>query len=279
MSDSHSDPLIRDKKELALSGSRAIPQFLLFAGVITPLWLSVLLPSAIASQAVSFVWGKVTGRSGRKEAHATKQNDAKKVLGKASDKSKRKYDVIVFGATGFTGKMAAAYLAKRYGKKVRWAIAGRRRDALEEVRIELLRMNPDYAGAKAEGAIPIIVADSSDLDSLHKMTSQAVCVLTTAGPFDKYGSPLVESCAAQGTHYCDITGETDWVRKMIDQHDDTARQSGARIVSFCGHDCVPWDLLVLQCSNHLKKKGERLESISFYDEINAGPSGEGRSSH
>jgi hypothetical protein len=111
MSDSHSDPLIRDKKELALSGSRAIPQFLLFAGVITPLWLSVLLPSAIASQAVSFVWGKVTGRSGRKEAHATKQNDAKKVLGKASDKSKRKYDVIVFGATGFTGKMSS----RKYG--------------------------------------------------------------------------------------------------------------------------------------------------------------------
>ena len=215
--------------------------------------------------------------------------------------------------------MVAIYLAKRYGSSVRWAIAGRRRDALEAVRAECLTLNKDFTNVSGNyndsAAIPIIIADSADLQSLHAMTRQAVCVLTTAGPFDKYGSLLVQSCAQQGTHYCDITGETDWVRRMIDLHDDTARRSGARVVSFCGHDCIPWDLLVLMLSSHLLKRGgaittsgskdtaiknkkrtstatsssasgdgnnnssssggggETLVSVSFYDEILAGPSG------
>ena len=81
-------------------------------------------------------------------------------------------------------------------------------------------------------------------------------------------------CAVEyGTHYCDITGETDWVRKMIDKHDDRARQTGARIVHFCGHDCVPWDLAVLECSNLMKKKGQKLQEVHCYDEICADASG------
>lgn len=76
-----------------------------------------------------------------------------------------------------------------------------------------------------------------------------------------------------GTHYCDITGETDWVRKMIDKYDDVARESGARIVSFCGHDCIPWDLIVMECANELKKRNESLTEIKLYDEIVAAPSG------
>jgi short subunit dehydrogenase-like uncharacterized protein len=194
------------------------------------------------------------------------------ILGKSSDLSKRKYDIVVFGATGFTGKMVAIYLAKKYGRSVRWAIAGRRLSALEEVRATCAALHKDLSENPTE-SIPIIIADSGDMASLHAMTEQAVCVVATAGPFDKYGSPLVESCARQGTHYCDITGETDWVRKMIDQHDDTARQSGARIVNFCGHDCIPWDLLVLESAKVLRRKGEALECVSFYDEIDSAPSG------
>lgn len=105
------------------------------------------------------------------------------------------------------------------------------------------------------------------------MTSLTKVVLTTAGPFSKYGSDLVKWCAVNGTHYCDITGESDWVREMIDRYDDAARKSGARIVSHCGHDCIPWDLAVLECANKLKTKGESLKEIHFYDEINASASG------
>ena len=88
----------------------------------------------------------------------------------------------------------------------------------------------------------VILADSNDLKSLKKMVISTKVVITTAGPFDKYGSDLVRFCAQNGTHYCDITGETDWVRKMIDLYEPEAAASGARIVHFCGHDCVPWDL-------------------------------------
>ena len=271
---SRNDPMVRDKKVLELSGFSALPQFLLFAGIVTPLWLTVLLPCTLASQAVSFVQNKITPvkKTAKNNTHI-QDGSLQVVCGTASDSSKRVFDIVVFGATGFTGKMAAVYLAKKYGRSVRWAIAGRRLSALEKIRDELLTLNKDYAGLPADECIPIIIADSGDLASLDAMNEKTICVLTTAGPFDKYGSLLVQSCARQGTHYCDITGETDWVRKMVDQHDDLARQSGARIVSFCGHDCIPWDLLVLECSKHLRKKGETLEQIEFFDEINAAPSG------
>ncbi len=266
--------MVRDKKVLELSGFSALPQFLLFAGIITPLWLTVLLPCTLASQAVSFVHNKISPAKKTSKSTAHIQDSSHQVVcGTANDSSKRVFDIVVFGATGFTGKMAAVYLAKKYGRSVRWAIAGRRLSALEKIRDELLSLNKDYAGLPADQCIPIIIADSGDLASLDAMNEKTICVLTTAGPFDKYGSLLVQSCARQGTHYCDITGETDWVRKMVDQHDDLARQSGARIVSFCGHDCIPWDLLVLECSKHLRKKGETLEQIEFFDEINAAPSG------
>lgn len=119
------------------------------------------------------------------------------------------------------------------------------------------------------------------------MVQTTKTVITTTGPFDRYGSDLVKFCAGicfftipftkdfieNGTNYADITGETDWVRKMIDRYDDIARESGARIVSFCGHDCIPWDLIVLECASALKKKGEKLTEIKLFDEILAGPSG------
>jgi len=266
--------MVRDKKVLVMSGFSAVPQFLLFVGVVTPLWLTVLLPCTLVSQAIAFAQKKLSpGKKSVKKNSQLCDSSLQVVCGSASDTSKRVFDVIVFGATGFTGKMAAVYLAKKYGRSVRWAIAGRRLSALEKIRDELMTLNKDFSGLAPEDCISIIIADSGDLASLDAMNAQTVCVLTTAGPFDKYGSLLVQSCARQGTHYCDITGETDWVRKMVDQHDDLARQSGARIVSFCGHDCIPWDLLVLECSKFLRKKGETLEQIDFYDEINAGPSG------
>ena len=88
------------------------------------------------------------------------------------------------------------------------------------------------------------------------------------GPYTAYGTPLVEACAVAGTSYCDITGEVQWVRRVIDRCDNVARASGARIVPFCGHDCVPWDLLALALANRLKEQhGEQLQSLSFYDDV------------
>lgn len=112
------------------------------------------------------------------------------------------------------------------------------------------------------------------------MVRKTKCVITSAGPFDLYGSGVVAACAYAGTHYCDITGESDWVRKMIDKYDGIARESGAKIVSFCGHDCVPWDLSVLvsaerinEVSMNINGKPEALKSILCFDEIRSSPSG------
>jgi short subunit dehydrogenase-like uncharacterized protein len=146
-------------------------------------------------------------------------------------------------------------------------IAGRRKDALESIRNELAVIDKDLA------KLPIVVADSSSPDSLKALVLSTNVVISTTGPFAKYGSLLVELCAQFGTNYCDITGEIDWVRQMIDKYDDVAKASGARIVNMCGHDCVPWDLMVLECSKTLKAKGENLASIDLYDEIRATASG------
>lgn len=155
--------------------------------------------------------------------------------GKGQD---REFHVVVWGATGFTGKLVAEYLAQQYGVggDLRWAIAGRSQARLEQVRESL---------GEAAAALPIIVADSMDAASLEKMVGRTRVVCSTVGPFAKYGSELVAACATHGTDYCDITGEAHWIRAMIDAHEEAARESGARIVHCCGFDSIPSDLGVL----------------------------------
>ena len=151
----------------------------------------------------------------------------------------REFDVIVWGATGFTGRLVADYLAERYGigEGLSWALAGRNRDKLEAARAAI-------AGDRA-GAIPIVTAESLDAVTMRNLAEQARVVCSTVGPYAKYGSNLVAACAEHGTHYCDLTGEVHWMRNMIDAYQITAERSGARIVFSCGFDCIPSDLGVL----------------------------------
>lgn len=152
---------------------------------------------------------------------------------------KREFEVVVWGATGFTGRLTAEYLLARYGasKSLRWAIAGRNRAKLEEVRAQLGR----EAGIDP-GLLPILVADSHDSASLEDLARRARVICTTVGPYAVYGSKLVEACVKEGTSYCDLTGEVHWMQRMIEKHQDAARASGARIVFNCGFDCIPSDL-------------------------------------
>jgi short subunit dehydrogenase-like uncharacterized protein len=139
----------------------------------------------------------------------------------------RELDIVLFGATGFTGRLVAAYLAGAVKREpVRWAIAGRSHDKL----------------AALELGVPIIVADALDTAAMRALAQRTTCVCTTVGPFARYGSELVAACAAAGTHYCDLTGEVPWMRRMIDAHHDRARSTGARIVQPCGFDSIPSDL-------------------------------------
>ncbi|PAU88364.1 saccharopine dehydrogenase [Pseudomonas sp. WN033] len=160
--------------------------------------------------------------------------------------STREFDVIVYGASGYTGRLVAEYLSQEYASdsQLRWAMAGRNLDKLAAVRDEI--------GAPA--GIPLIQADTSDPASLKAMVSRTRVVLTTVGPYQLYGSELVAACAAQGTDYVDLCGEPAWMRQMIDAHEATARQSGARIVFSCGFDSIPFDLGVWFLQQHARQQ-------------------------
>ena len=153
-------------------------------------------------------------------------------------KENRPSDVLLWGATGFTGELVAAYLLRHegVGKKVRWSLGGRNLAKLQEVRKRLADIDP------AALELPLVVADAKDGAALHALCQQFAVVCSTVGPYAKYGSPLVAACAATGTHYCDLTGEVHWMRQMIDAHDAQAAESGARIVHACGFDSIPSDL-------------------------------------
>jgi short subunit dehydrogenase-like uncharacterized protein len=160
-------------------------------------------------------------------------------------KSSSKFDIVVYGATSFTGQLVAEYLAAHYtGKSApKWAMAGRSLEKLASVR--------DAIGAAADTAL--IVADAGDPASLKAMVDQANLVLTTVGPYQLYGTDLVAVCAATGTDYLDLCGEPLWMRQMIDAHEATARSSGARILFSCGFDSIPFELGVLFCQETAKK--------------------------
>lgn len=151
----------------------------------------------------------------------------------------REFDVVVWGATGFTGRLVAEYLLGRHGVDgpLRWALGGRDAAKLARVRDEIGRS----AGVAAAG-LPLVVGDAADAASLAALAQRARVVCTTVGPYAKYGSGLVAACAREGTHYCDLTGELPWMRRMIDAHEEQARASGARIVHNCGFDSIPSDL-------------------------------------
>lgn len=144
----------------------------------------------------------------------------------------REFEIIIYGASGFTGRLVAEYMGKTYGQSISWAMAGRNEEKLAEVRAEV----------GAPEATPLVIANADDLDSLRIMVKRADCILTTVGPYQLYGSELVGLCAEEGTHYVDLSGEPGWMHEMIEKHAATAASTGARIVHSCGFDSVPFDL-------------------------------------
>jgi hypothetical protein len=226
--------LVRDNKKIPLSGISVVPIFAGFVFLAVPAWLVVLLPAAIISQLAILASSKFTAKPTPVKEEDVAVAETPVML--STDTATRNLDLVVFGATGFVGKLACSYLAKNYGRTIKWGLAGRRQDALEKVRGAL---GPEFHD------LPILIADSTDQAALNSMASRTKVVISSTGPYSLYGSGLVAACASHGTHYCDITGEVDWVRRMVLRYDDLARRSGSRIVHFCGHDCVPWDMSVL----------------------------------
>ena len=148
-----------------------------------------------------------------------------------SDKS---FDVVIYGATGFTGKLVVEYMQEKYGndESVSWAIAGRSKEKLIAVSEDL----------KVGSNVPHLLVDSNDSDSIVSMMQQTKCVLTTVGPYQLYGANILQQCVIHGVDYVDLCGEPGWMHEMINEHAEQAKETGARIVFSCGFDSIPFDL-------------------------------------
>jgi len=176
-------------------------------------------------------------------------------------KDKRSYDIIIWGASGFTGKLVCQYLMKNYGIGIgstfRWAIAGRNHKKLETIRKDLNLNNPEE--------MPILTGDSLDLKSLKAITDKTKVILTTVGPYSLYGRALVEACIQTQTHYCDLTGEVPFIHHTINKFHESAENAKVKIVHSCGFDSVPSDLGCLMLQNRsMCNFGTPLEKIRLY---------------
>jgi short subunit dehydrogenase-like uncharacterized protein len=149
----------------------------------------------------------------------------------------RKYDLVVWGATGFVGRLVTEYLTERYTPDhLSLALGGRNETRLRELESELVEQQSPWDG------IPVVLGDATDPESLRAIARSTRVICTTVGPYTKYGTPLVEACVTAETDYCDLTGEVNWVREMIDRYHDAAADAGTRIVHSCGFDSIPADL-------------------------------------
>lgn len=180
--------------------------------------------------------------------------------------SDRDYDVVLYGASGFTGKQTVQYFAEHAPPgQVRWAIAGRNREKLEAVKSE-------FGGAAKD--VAVLVADSRDQAAVDAIISRTRVLLTTAGPFSIYGTPLVDACVRFKTHYVDITGETTWVKSLIDRYHAQAAADGTRIIPFCGFDSIPSDLGAYLVSRHAQKElGADCREVKAYFQLAGGLNG------
>src|SRR5688572_23056544 len=178
----------------------------------------------------------------------------------------RRYDVVLYGASGFTGRQTAHYFAEHTQPgQLRWAIAGRDQSKLDAVKGSL--------GAHAE-TVDVLVADGRDRTAVGAIVAQTRVLLTTAGPFSLYGDAIVDACAELGTHYVDITGETAWVRDVIARHHERASASGTRIIPCCGFDSVPSDLGTLLAVRQLQRThGVPCRSANAYIQMRSGLNG------
>jgi short subunit dehydrogenase-like uncharacterized protein len=187
----------------------------------------------------------------------------------------KKYDIILFGCTGFTGKLAVDYLLQKQKKllskdndadelqlPLKWAVSARNVQKAEEVVFALASAHklppPTIWQADLTGTT------DEQVETLKQVVRQTKVVLTCSGPFEKYGQTLLKLCAECGVHYADITGETDFVRTMITEHDTTAQQSGAIIIPHCGNNCIPQDLTVFELHQYAKDHGCSLQQVLTY---------------
>ena len=260
-------PLERDGRKIPRVSGK---EFAILVVLIIPLWVATVAPLVVISQLFRMIKAFFVAPPHKSIPIDSGMTVAKDQIKPRAD---RTYDIVVLGFTGFTGRLAARHLAKTHGvnKKVKWAVAGRSKEKIEAVKQELA---DELNMPEIVKNIDVIVCDTTDPSTMPKLVQDTRCVVTTAGPFQVYGTRVVEACAKYGTHYCDITGEVGWVKCMALAFQSAAQETGAKIVSFCGHDSIPWDLTVYKLNQLLKKNfQDDLKTVKVWNEIIAAPSG------
>jgi short subunit dehydrogenase-like uncharacterized protein len=178
----------------------------------------------------------------------------------------RQYDLVVWGATGVAGGLTAEYLTEQYTPEtLSLAIGGRNEERLESIASELVDRSDDW------DEVPVVVGDATEPETLRDIARDTRVVCTTVGPYTKYGTPLVDACVEAGTDYCDLTGEVNWTREIIDEYHDAAVESDTRIVHSCGFDSVPADLGTLLAESFADEEfGATCNEVRIYVEHTSG---------
>lgn len=258
-----------DGKKESQSSSK---DFLLTVAIGVPLWIGVLLPLTVVNTVVKSILSsspKAASTQGHISTAKKEDTETFPDFSNLTPLKNRKYDLVLLGATGFVGKLAIEYLVRNYGvhKDMKWAIAGRNESKLEATKAEVAKLVGDDNVMK----IDTIIVDTSKRSTLHNLVKDTKAVATSAGPFQIYGSSVVEFCAKYGTNYVDITGEVDWHKDMIMKWDETAQKSGAKMISFCGCDSIPWDMTVFKAAQVLSEEcDDDLVEIQCLDSIQGG---------
>lgn len=230
--------------------------------------VAVLLAVPLVLLSVPLViWSRWSARRGAEAVEpdpSSHAHEEQETCYQMMPKQQRPYDLVLYGATGFTGRLVVDYLSNKAGAgSLQWAIAGRNLQALQQL-----------AQGMPEGHRRPDVLAASNPAELLECASRTRVLLSTAGPFAKCGTAVVRACVVAGTDYADITGETDWVRTIIRRFDSLARGTGARIAVHCGHDCIPWDMACFAAAKDLQEKHQQqLCRISCYCQVAAAPSG------
>ncbi|GKY93159.1 hypothetical protein MPSEU_000283900 [Mayamaea pseudoterrestris] len=255
-------PVLTEKREIRTVSTTAFIAILLAA----PVFAVTVLPLSLFYQVVKMLLSPFRHKQELPKLDSGYEVNASQIV----PKDQRKYDIVLLGATGFVGRLAVRHLAQKYGcdgTKVRWAIAGRSQAKLNKLKEKLAK----ELGMEGLKQIDCIIVDTSVPTTMPALVEQTRVVATTAGPYALYGSSVVEFCAKFGTNYVDITGEIGWVKAMAALWNATARETGAKLISFCGHDSIPWDLSVMKLQSILKKEcNDNLVSASFWDQAIGG---------
>ena len=262
-----SDAFLKDRNKRSKPSSSYVA--FLAASLLGPPLLAVLGSTVVLSQALKRLTSSPDSKKAVSDADLSAFFSDAVASNPPNPVASRKYDMVLLGVTGFTGQLALEYYARNYASSgLRFAVAGRSASKVNASISAVRALVPTWSGP-----LDVLTCDSSDLPSVQAMCSSTSVVISTAGPFAKVGTTVVAGCAHNGTSYADITGESSWVRGNVVSFGPVCLKTGARVVSMCGNDSIPWEMSVLGLDAAMATRGDEIRDVTFFDELAGAASG------